>query len=330
LAAADMSATKVGERMNTLDQGLAQMVQSGHGEDAAKLFEIVAARAAELGIPIEKIKELLPQYSGATEVATRKTTGLAGAAAVAEQNIDELDKKFREIFDAAFGFEEAQDNAANAVARLNEQIKQQIKDGVEGAGTLDRNTQAGRDNAESVRDLVKKYEEMMIQAQKTGRSTDGMREDLVNQLTAMGISREEAERYVKALGDLKAALDAIPRKVTVQIDTYLSGQVPRGYVNDAYASGGIVSAAATGGPRSNSVLVGEHGPEIADLPPGTMVHSNPDSMAMMSGGGGRLELVISVDPSIAGGDRDLVESLCKMLRYKVRVDGSEVIGIAST
>jgi hypothetical protein len=315
------------DKVGAFDTALAQMVRNGQGDQALLLLAVAAEKA---GISIDDVRKILPQYSGAVEVAAKSTGGMAKVAEEAAKSLDELEKQFDETFQKAFGFEESQDAAADAVARLNKQIEQQIEDEVEGAGTLDRNTQAGRDNAEAVRDLVRRYEDLMVQAQKTGQSTDGMREDLVNQIEAMGISRAEAERYVRILVDVKNALDAIPKHTTIQIDAVLSGNVPRGYVNDAYASGGIVSAAATGGPRSNRVLVGEHGPEIADLPPGTMVHSNPDSMAMMGGGGGRLEVVISLDPSIGGRDRDLVESLCKMLRYKVRIDGSEVIGIPST
>lgn len=43
------------------------------------------------------------------------------------------------------------------------------------------------------------------------------------------------------------------------------------------ASGGIVGAAASGGLRSNLTWVGEHGPELLDLPAGSRVWSNPDS-----------------------------------------------------
>lgn len=51
-----------------------------------------------------------------------------------------------------------------------------------------------------------------------------------------------------------------------------------------YASGGVVGAAG-GGPRSNLTLVGENGPELVDLAPGSTVHSNPDSRSMLSGEG---------------------------------------------
>jgi hypothetical protein len=43
------------------------------------------------------------------------------------------------------------------------------------------------------------------------------------------------------------------------------------------ASGGIVGAAASGGLRSSLTWVGEHGPELLDLPAGSRVWSNPDS-----------------------------------------------------
>lgn len=53
-----------------------------------------------------------------------------------------------------------------------------------------------------------------------------------------------------------------------------------------FAHGGIVGAAAGGGPRSNSVMVGEQGPEVVDLPPGSRVRSNPDSRRIQAQGNG--------------------------------------------
>jgi phage-related protein len=53
------------------------------------------------------------------------------------------------------------------------------------------------------------------------------------------------------------------------------------------AAGGI-SGAASGGIRSNLTWVGEHGPELVQLPAGSSVKSNPDSMRMAAGQGGGL------------------------------------------
>jgi hypothetical protein len=58
-----------------------------------------------------------------------------------------------------------------------------------------------------------------------------------------------------------------------------------------YASGGIVgqlppiAQAASGGIRSGLTLVGERGPELANLAPGSRVHSNEDSRRMAAAGG---------------------------------------------
>jgi hypothetical protein len=52
------------------------------------------------------------------------------------------------------------------------------------------------------------------------------------------------------------------------------------------ASGGIVGAAASGGLRGGLTWVGEHEPELLELPVGSRVRSGPDSRRMAAGGGG--------------------------------------------
>lgn len=53
------------------------------------------------------------------------------------------------------------------------------------------------------------------------------------------------------------------------------------------AHGGVVGhvgTAATGGVRNGMTLVGEHGPELVDLAPGSHVRSNPDTRRLLSNG----------------------------------------------
>lgn len=63
-----------------------------------------------------------------------------------------------------------------------------------------------------------------------------------------------------------------------------------------FAHGGIVGGhAAEGGPRSNTVMVGEHGPELVNLAAGSRVKSNSDTRRILgeasgNGGGGRLQV----------------------------------------
>ncbi len=60
------------------------------------------------------------------------------------------------------------------------------------------------------------------------------------------------------------------------------------------AHGGVVGQAAGGGARSGLTWVGEHGPELADLPAGSRIYSAGDSrrMAASGGGGGGTPIVV--------------------------------------
>ncbi|KOV86056.1 MULTISPECIES: phage tail protein [unclassified Streptomyces] len=86
------------------------------------------------------------------------------------------------------------------------------------------------------------------------------------------------ERYVKSL-------EGQQKKLTQSMDKL--GQKMEKAIESAFgkkASGGIVGAAASGGLRSGLTLVGEHGPELADLPMGSRVWSNPDTRRKLAAG----------------------------------------------
>ena len=107
------------------------------------------------------------------------------------------------------------------------------------------------------------------------------------------------------------------------------------------AAGGIVGAAASGGIRSNLTWVGEHGPELLDLPSGKRVWSNPDSQRMAQAPwasmlntprrGGRKRL----RPAAAGSDVRVVlevrsggsrldDAVVEIIRRSVRAHGGSV------
>lgn len=58
-----------------------------------------------------------------------------------------------------------------------------------------------------------------------------------------------------------------------------------GVATGGFIGGRSASHAAEGGPRGGQTWVGEHGPELVDLPLGSHVNSNPDSMQQMAKGG---------------------------------------------
>ena len=172
----------------------------------------------------------------------------------------------------------------------------QKANGEAGAGSLTGNTEAARENREAVRDLVQIYKDLMIEARRNGQETDGLAQALEEQLVDMGFAREEAKRYVEQLKLLEQELAKL-RYQQIQIDIVENRRRGTGF--QERASGGIIGAAG-GGPRGSQTLVGEHGPEIVDLPYGSMVHSNGDSARMMAQGAagppaGPLEMVFSGD-----------------------------------
>lgn len=87
-----------------------------------------------------------------------------------------------------------------------------------------------------------------------------------------------------------------------------------------YAHGGYVGAAAGGGPRSNRTLVGENGPEIVDLAPGSHVRSNPDSRRIMSEGGGGQKIVLE----FAAPAGSIEAALFEIMRKGIRIRGGNV------
>ncbi|GGU13310.1 hypothetical protein [Streptomyces violascens] len=88
-----------------------------------------------------------------------------------------------------------------------------------------------------------------------------------------------------------------------------------------FAHGGVVGAAG-GGPRSRMTLVGEQGPELVDLAPGSRVRSNPDTARMLGGGGGRGGSLVQLE--IKSGGSALDDLLVEILRKAVRVRGGNV------
>ena len=63
-----------------------------------------------------------------------------------------------------------------------------------------------------------------------------------------------------------------------------------GNIAPSNAAGGSINAAAAGGPEGNRVFVGEHGPELVDLPAGSYVHPNfgGNGFGQMGGSGGAM------------------------------------------
>ncbi|MGW1463837.1 hypothetical protein ACWCPT_05715 [Streptomyces sp. NPDC002308] len=121
----------------------------------------------------------------------------------------------------------------------------------------------------------------------------------------------------------KSAIAGVHGKTVSVMVQYRESHNPSSFAASigGYAHGGITGAAG-GGPRSRRTLVGEHGPEIVDLAPGSRVRSNPDTKRMLAGGtaGGGQPMVVQL--MLDG--RQLAEVMVDPLRGVVQARGGSV------
>lgn len=120
-----------------------------------------------------------------------------------------------------------------------------------------------------------------------------------------------ARNVINAVRSWLSGLIGYARNIASTIGNLIHAAVP------GYAHGGVVGASASGATASGMTMVGEHGPELLQLPAGTRVRSNPDTARMMAntgggGGGGMVTVLIKGD------------SLMKGLRAEIRRQGGNV------
>ncbi|NUR03061.1 MAG: phage tail tape measure protein [Streptomyces sp.] len=163
-------------------------------------------------------------------------------------------------------------------------------------------------------------------------------DDLEAKLRKAKSDLEHAPKSQRArlLGDI-ADLEAKIRKARAELNN-IDGYTATTYINivtthnadgsvtahegGGYAHGGVIGA-ASGGPRSRLTLVGEHGPELVSLAPGSTVHSNPDTRRMLSGAsGGAAGAVYQVNLNVDG--RTLARVLLDPQRELIRQLGGDV------
>lgn len=308
----------------------------------------VQARAREFA---SSAKDAQEEHRKAVDAAANAWREQGGSIRKVTESLDEYISKQREyasgVLDlsaAQIGFQKALDDATASAQ--------------ENGKTLDLNTEKGRENQEALNDLVSETFGVMDAMQQQGSTAQelaafmgGARDSFIATAVSMGIAAPKAAELADRLrlipGDYTARVhtpgvqestnavrtlrgnlvDLTNRDWIASVSVSVPGIGGGGKIFKA--TGGAVGTAATGGPRANQVLVGEQGPEIVDLAPGSTVHSAPDSgrmMASWSGGGGGPVYVV---PEVLGGADSaagvFVQKLMRDGYLKFRtVDGVEV------
>lgn len=292
------------------------------GETVEVLADVYEG-AYDLANVLGYIEPRMEGWKRATEKGTVALDGFGTAANEATEDINGLDAAIRKLLDEEFGLQQAQDDAADMFAILTEQIKAQREEHVKGAGALQGNTQAARDNRDVLTELTYKYADIIQKTAKAGQDTSKLRQQFIENAVAAGVARKEAEKYANALN--------FPRNIrtTLWIDARFSKALSSilGGVNSV-----LDGARAAGGPgyAGKRYLVGENGPEIVEFGENGYVHNASQTAAMMSGtsggsagaAGGVLQVEVTHrwdgPPGAAG---DVGEVLARWIRSDVKVRG---------
>lgn len=183
------------------------------------------------------------------------------------------------------------------------------------------NTQKQRDAFGAAQTYIKDLENTATQALASGQGVKAQASAIHAALPVLSSVTGKTSAYRAELAALKAIYDQLKNEPNI-VKTFTFRTVGTGGMTHAYpvraqAHGGIAGA-ASGGLRSNLTLVGEQGPELVDLAPGSRVHSAPDSQRMLGApaGVGQVQLVVS-----AAGQSAFEAFMLKAIREFVRVKG---------
>lgn len=235
---------------------------------------------------------------------------LAGATSNAAQKMLDLKASMDKMTTANFD--------ARAATRA---MQQAIDDGTAAlqanGKTLDEGTDKGRANSAALDAIANNantaaaaiFAQTGSQEQANAVTAQG-RNAFIALAEKMGMSAAAAGRLAGALFAIpsvsptitvqnKQALSAIARvqqdlryvnskdiHIGVYYDVHGNLKLPGGTQVKGQAHGGITGA-ASGKVAAGLTMVGEYGRELLKLPPGTQVHSNPDTERMMGGSGGQ-------------------------------------------
>lgn len=257
----------------------------------------------------------------------------AEAAGVAGLNMQTFGEQMTAAASKGRGFFDSQTAVAEAIDNTTAALHKNGR-------TLDAGTEKGRANRKELSNLAGQLLNNLDAQTKLGASSSELsakanenRNTFIRLARQFGLSKTEAGNLATEMGLIKSksvdftvnthdsagkvgavrnALASV-RSKTVTLRVNVSGDEA---LHGHNAHGGLVGA-ASGGVRGSRTLVGEYGPELVELPPGTRVQSNPDTQRLMGGagpGGGTLTVRLVADRSA---ERGFVAEVMRSLRAEI-------------
>jgi TP901 family phage tail tape measure protein len=275
---------KLTEKVQNVDKALAGMAKSGNTDEAAAAFQAIAKQAAAAGIPMDKLKEVFPEYTAAAGSSVAKTAAAAQAqqklaadsdkatTAIAKQN-----EGLENVRDTLDSFKHATGDADMAQMDFRQNVEDLTAKLKTNGNTFKYNTTAGRENraaligvAQAANEHALKVYDETGSVKKANTAFQAHVEKLKATLRAAGLSegaiKKLIERYLKVPPAINKANDKIKTPRNVKIGVYAEGELvgykmPGGTTTKNY-SGGEIPMVPGGSRHHDSVnallRVGEH------------------------------------------------------------------------
>jgi TP901 family phage tail tape measure protein len=236
------------EAVSAFDTTLADMVRSGNIERANALFNQQAQKFEAAGIPVEKLKALLPQYTGALDALTAEqveaaesTEHLTRAQLAAVESGEKLADVWGILHGRAVTLDDEMLDAIEAVDGVREAFERNgpAIDGMTEAAI--RNRLAMADAALQAVEAADAFIENGGSAEDAAAMLNQFKEDAIAAAVAAGGSADEVRRLAEELFRLPEH-----RTVTVTTRYTLQGDPVRPYGGGVFEREGGIVHAATG------------------------------------------------------------------------------------
>ena len=260
-------------------------------DDASDSAEQLADDGSFAANEVERFNRIL----GDSSTGAREFGDEAGYAADALDDVELSASELRAELEGLFGF--APDQLMRQIADAGDDLAESLS-GVDASavgmnGSIDISTEEGRRLQSQFErlsqagiDLEVAFNEGEISAAELRSGQALLRAEFDRVTGSSKLTRDQVEalrkkylelpsdvtttvkadiRNANEFSDYLRQLNSTPRTITTTVRTVRRGGT------------GSVTRRASGGPAEGLTLVGEEGPELLDLPPGSHVYSNPDS-----------------------------------------------------
>lgn len=348
-------------KVDSYDKTLAEMVKSGHPEQAKAAVMALTDAAAKQGMSTSDLKKYLDDYSGAlqdmglkSDLAVTKTDVMNKIQEQQKAKADASKKAIDDLSSALKNYSDTQTSLLTgeiAVQGSFDQLTQSLK---ENGNQWDIHNQKGRDNygtllqvkdamygvAQSMIDqgqpidqVNKKWNEMvwqLIATMSQSGLTQGEIQNLINQmgLTPSSITtifKTTAPQAQQDAQNLLNVLNSFPTEKRIAIEMAMYGAGSIFGSSPGHAWGGRLNRGLN--------LVGEHGPELVDR---DSVIGAGRTRALMdrlssygpASSGGGVTVIYQTDVHVAGSvraDRDLAETVADELMRRQRRSATPIL-----